>query len=346
MRAEICSRAKAYEPLAFATSFAGMAWNSPKPRAAGLTGRPGETIRKSGLSPWAALLHWCGMNRRSALAALATAATGGLSQSLAGDEPYRITNGRIKQSVVLWCFNPMPVEELARHAAAMGLKSVELCDPVHWPMLKELGMTCAIAGSHGFAKGFAHREEWPECHAKLRERIGQCADFGVGRVITFSGYRRGISDDEGIANMVAGLKELVPLAEEKKVTICIEMLNSRVNINMKGHPDYFCDSIERTVEICKRIGSPRVKLLFDIYHVQIMQGDLIKRIHEHKDWIAHVHTAGNPGRAEIDNTQEINYPPLMKALLEIGYEGYVGQEFIPTHDKIASLAQGVKICDV
>jgi hydroxypyruvate isomerase len=286
------------------------------------------------------------MTRRSALATLATVATGGLSSSLPADEPYRITNGRIKQSVVPWCFNPMPVEELARHAAAMGLKSVELCDPAHWPMLKELGMTCAIAGSHGFAKGFAHREEWPECHAKLRERIGHCADFGVGRVITFSGYRRGISDDEGIANMVAGLKELVPLAEEKKVTICIEMLNSRVNIDMKGHPDYFCDSIERTIEICKRIGSPRVKLLFDIYHVQIMQGDLIKRIHEHKDWIAHVHTAGNPGRAEIDSTQEINYPPLMKALLEIGYDGYVGQEFIPTHDKIASLAQGVKICDV
>ena len=286
------------------------------------------------------------MNRRAALTALATAATTGLTSALAAEDSYRITHGRIRQSVVPWCFNPMPVEELAKHAAAMGLKSVELCDPKHWPLLKELGMTCAIAGSHGFAKGFAHREEWDECHAKLRERIGQCADAGVERVITFSGFRRGISDDEGIKNMVAGLKVLVPLAEEKKVTLCIEMLNSRVDIQMKGHPDYFCDSIERTIEIIRQIGSQRVKLLFDIYHVQIMHGDIISRIRQHKEFIAHVHTAGNPGRNEIDDTQEINYPPIMKALIEIGYTGFVGQEFIPTRDKVASLAQGVKICDV
>ena len=286
------------------------------------------------------------MNRRTALTSLATAATAGLTSALAAGESFHIANGRIKQSVVPWCFNPMPVEELARHAAAMGLKSVELCDPKHWPLLKELGMKCAIAGSHGFSKGFAHREEWDECHAKLRERIAQCAEAGVEHVITFSGFRRGISDEEGIKNMVAGLKVLVPLAEEKKVTLCIEMLNSRVDIIMKGHPDYFCDSIKRTIEIIRQIGSPRVKLLFDIYHVQIMHGDVISRIRQHKEWIAHVHTAGNPGRNEIDDTQEINYPPIMKALLDIGYTGFVGQEFIPTRDKIASLAQGVKICDV
>jgi hydroxypyruvate isomerase len=286
------------------------------------------------------------MKRRTALKLLASAGAAGISTASAQDKPYRIKNDRIKQSVVPWCFNPMPVDELARHAAAMGLKSVELCDPKYWPLLKELGMTCAIAGSHGFAKGFAHREEWDECHTKLRERIGQCADAGVGRVITFSGFRRGLSDEEGISNMVEGLKQIAGHAEEKKVTICIEMLNSRVATTMKGHPDYFCDSIERTIEICRRIGSPRVKLLFDIYHVQIMQGDIIARIRQHKEWIAHVHTAGNPGRNEIDDTQEINYPPIMKALLEIGYDGYVGQEFIPTRDKVASLAQGVQICDV
>ncbi len=289
------------------------------------------------------------MNRRSALAAIATATAAGLSSALAevADlKNFRVKNGRIKQSVVPWCFNPMPVEELARHAAAMGLKSVELCDPKHWPLLKELGMTCAISSSHGFAKGFAHREEWAECHAKLRERIAQCADFGVKSLITFSGFRRGLGDDEGIRNMVDGLKEIVPLAEEKKVTLCIEMLNSRVDTNMKGHPDYFCDSVERTIEIIKRIGSPRVKLLFDIYHVQIMHGDVITRIRQHREFIAHVHTAGNPGRNEIDDTQEINYPPIMKALLEVGYDGYVGQEFIPVREKVASLAQGVAICDV
>ncbi len=260
---------------------------------------------------------------------------------------FRVKNGRIKQSVVPWCFNPMPAEELVRHGAKLGLKSVELIDPKHWPLIKELGMTVAIAGSHGFAKGFAHKEEWAECHTRLRERIEQCAAAGVERVITFSGFRRALSDEEGHKNMVAGLKEILPFAEEKKVTLCIEMLNSRVDIQMKGHPDYFCDSMERTVEICKAIGSERCKVLFDLYHVQIMHGDVITRIKQHKDYIAHIHTAGVPGRNEINGTQELNYPPLMQALLDIGYTGFVGQEYIPTiEDKVASLAEGVRICDI
>jgi hydroxypyruvate isomerase len=292
-------------------------------------------------------------SRRTALKTAAAAALGSaasLARAQAAETTtflYRTTKGRIKQSVVTWCFNPMPAEDLALFAAAMGLKSVELIDPKHWPLLKELGLTCAIAGSHGFAKGFAHKEEWDECLAKLRTRIEEAAAFGCERVITFSGFRRGISDEEGIANMVEGLKKIVPLAEEKKITLCLEMLNSRVAIEMKGHPDYFCDSMERTVEICKKIGSPRMKVLFDLYHVQIMHGDVITRIKEHKDYIAHIHTAGVPGRNEIDETQELNYPALMQALLDVGYTGFVGQEFIPARpDKIASLAQGVRICDI
>lgn len=240
----------------------------------------------------------------------------------------------------------MPVPELARHAAALGIQSVELCEPKFWPQLKELGLTCAIAGSHGFVKGFAHKEEHDECLAILRKRIDECAAAGVGRVITFSGFRRGLSDDVGMANMVEGLKKIAGHAEEKKVTVCVEMLNSRVDIQMKGHPDYFCDDVERTVEVCRRVGSERVKLLFDIYHVQIMHGDIITRIKQHAPFIAHIHTAGVPGRGEIDETQELNYPPLMQALLDIKYMGYVGQEFIPVRDKIASLAQAVRICDV
>lgn len=260
---------------------------------------------------------------------------------------FRVKNGRIKQSVVPWCFNPMPPEELIHHSAQLGLSSVELIDPKHWPLIKELGMTVAISSSHGFAKGFAHREEWAECQAKLRERIEQCAAAGVERVITFSGFRRGISDEEGIANMVAGLKEILPFAEEKKVTLCIEMLNSRVDVTMKGHPDYFCDSMERTIEICRRIGSPRCKVLFDIYHVQIMHGDVISRLRQHQEYVAHVHTAGVPGRNEIDGTQELNYPAIMQALIDLKYGGFVGQEFIPVHEnKVASLADGVRICDV
>ena len=260
--------------------------------------------------------------------------------------PYRIQHGRLRQSVVAWCFNPMPVPELAQHAAAMGLKSVELCDPKFWPDLKKLGLTCAIAGSHGFAKGFANVSEHAECLATLRTRIDQSAAAGVERVITFSGYRRGQSDDVAMKNMVDGLKQIVAYAEKNKITLCIEMLNSRVAIEMKGHPDYFCDDMERTVEVCRRVGSERVKVLFDLYHVQIMHGDVISRLRQHKDFIAHVHTAGVPGRNEIDGSQELNYPALVRALLDMGYTGYLGQEFIPTRDKVASLAEGVRICDV
>jgi len=289
------------------------------------------------------------LNRRSALKATATlTASAALGLHSHGEDAaqYRVKNGRIKQSVITWCFNPMPVPELARHAAQLGMHSVELCDPKFWPELKQLGLTCAIAGSHGFAKGFAHKEEHEECLTILRKRIEECATAGVQRVITFSGFRRGISDEIGMANMVDGLKKIAGYAEEKNVTLCVEMLNSRVDIQMKGHPDYFCDDVERTVEVCRRVGSERVKLLFDIYHVQIMHGDIITRIKQHAPFIAHIHTAGVPGRGEIDETQELNYPPLMQALLDIKYTGYVGQEFIPVRDKIASLAQAVRICDV
>jgi hydroxypyruvate isomerase len=286
------------------------------------------------------------VSRRTALKTIAATAALGLSAHAQEKPAPAVARGRIKQSVVPWCFNPMPVPELARHSASLGLKSVELCDPKFWPELKELGLTCAIAGSHGFAKGFAHPEEHDECVTLLRKRIEECAAAGVQRVITFSGFRRGISDEEGMKNMVDGLKKVVGFAEEKKVTLCLEMLNSRVDVNMKGHPDYFCDDIERSVEICRQIGSERMKVLFDIYHVQIMHGDIITRLKQHAAYIGHVHTAGVPGRNEIGDTQEINYPAIMQALLATGYSGYVGQEFIPTKDKIASLAEGVRICDV
>ena len=259
---------------------------------------------------------------------------------------YRAKNGRIQQSVIHWCFKPMTPPDLADNAAAMGLKSVELVSPEFWPKLKELGLVCAIAPSHGFVKGFAHREEHEECLKILRQRIDECAAAGFPSVITFSGFRRGISDEDGMKNMVAGLKQIAGQAEKKKVNVCIEVLNSRVNVTMKGHPDYFCDHLETGIEVCKQVGSERVKLLFDIYHIQIMEGDLITRIKEFHPYIAHYHTAGNPGRGEIDQTQEINYPAVMKAIIETGYQGYVGQEFIPTRDPMASLNEAVKICDV
>lgn len=284
--------------------------------------------------------------RRTSLKQIAAAALALPTLTAQAQTPAGVKNGRLKQSVVPWCFKGMTVPELAKHAAALGLKSVELCDPKYWPALKELGLTCAIAGSHGFSRGFAHVEEHDECLKILRQRIEQCAAAGVERVITFSGFRRRLSDEEGIANMVSGLKKIVPFAEEKGVTLCLEMLNSRVPTEMKGHPDYFCDSMERSVEICRQVGSERMKVLFDFYHVQIMHGDVITRLREHYPFVGHIHTAGVPGRNEIDDTQELNYPALMKVLVQLGYQGYVGQEFIPTRDFIPSLAQGVQICDV
>lgn len=285
---------------------------------------------------------------RGAAAAAGLSATGGFPAVLRGAEPevYRAKNGRVNQSVVPWCFRPLTLEDLCRHGVRMGLKSVELVTPDKFPLLKQHGLVCALTGSHGFAKGFAHVEEHAECLKVLTERIDATAAAGFAAVITFSGFRRGLSDEVGMKNMVDGLKKIAGHAEKQKVTLCLEMLNSRVAIEMKGHPDYFCDDMDRSVEICRRVGSERVKVLFDIYHVQIMHGDVITRIRQYQDWIGHYHTAGVPGRNEIDETQEINYRPIMQAIVATGYRGMVGQEFIPLRDKVASLSEAVRICDV
>jgi hydroxypyruvate isomerase len=240
----------------------------------------------------------------------------------------------------------MKPREVVDLAARLKLPSVELISPDLWPVLKKKGMTCAIASSHGFSKGFAHVEEHEQCLENLRKNIDLASNAGVPSIITFSGFRRGLSTDVAKRNMIDGLKKIAKHAEDKKVTVCLEMLNSRVDISMKGHPDYFCDDIDLSVDICKAVASERVKVLFDIYHVQIMHGDIIARLKKHAPWIGHYHTAGVPGRNEIDDTQEIKYAPIMKAILETGYKGFVGQEFIPTRDKAESLAQGVRICDV
>ena len=229
----------------------------------------------------------------------------------------------------------------------MGIKSVELTPAENWKTLKKHGLTCAISSSHGFKVGFNNPENWGHCTEILRKRIDECAAGGVKNVITFTGMRDGISDEEGAKNCVAGLKKIIGYAEKKKINLCLEMLNSRDDSHpMKGHPGYQGDHTEYCIDIIKQIGSDRMKLLFDIYHVQIMDGDVIRRIRQHKDYIGHVHTAGNPGRGELDDKQEINYPAIMLALQEIGYQGYVGQEFIPTRDPYQGLKQAVELCDV
>jgi hydroxypyruvate isomerase len=274
------------------------------------------------------------------------------AESSHDDPHWKIAKGRINQSVVPWCFKPMPVDELARHAAALGMKSVELCPPSDWPLLKQLGLTCAIASSHGFVRGWNHKENWDFCTDIITKAVNACAEFGCPSVITFSGMRGDLpvgpeGDEIGKRNFVEGIKRVLPLAEQKKVTLALEMLNSRVDVEMKGHPGYQCDTIEWAVDVCDRVGSDRLKILFDIYHVQIMQGDVIVRLKKYKDYISHYHTAGNPGRNEIDDTQEIHYPGIMKAIAESGYKGFVGQEFIPTwKDPVAALRHAARVCDV
>jgi len=233
-----------------------------------------------------------------------------------------------------------------RSRTSLGCASIELIPPETWPTLKKYGLTCAIASSHGFLQGMNNPKYRERCLKILTERIDQCAAGGVPSVISFTGMREDIPDDVGAKNCVEGYKQILGHAEKNKVTICLEMLNSRYDKNMIGHPGYQGDHTDYCIDIIKKVGSERLKLLFDIYHVQIMDGDVITRLHQHKQYIGHVHTAGVPGRGELDAKQEINYPPIMEALIEIGYQGYVGQEFIPTRDAMEGLKQAVALCDV
>lgn len=300
-----------------------------------------------------------GLSRRQLLRGAAGAAAFG-SVALASpaigvaasDQPAAV-KGRINQSLVNWCYSKYwKPPELVEVAKQLGCKSIELISPTHFPLLKKNGLVCAIGSVNmspdpPFVKGFNNPENWPKVIDATKKSIDACAEFGFPSVIAFTGMAEGLSDDEGAKNCVAGFKKVVGYAEDKNVTICLEMLNTRDDSHpMKGHPGYQGDHTDYCIDIIKQVDSPRLKLLFDIYHVQIMDGDVIRRIRELKDLIGHVHTAGNPGRGELDDAQEINYPPIMQALLEISYKGYVGQEFIPTGDPLAGLKQAVKLCDV
>lgn len=298
-----------------------------------------------------------------AAGAVASVTTLGSSSMLAAEEKA-VVNGRIQQSIVFWCFNvggdKWDIEKTCQVAKTLGCKSIEICGPETWPILKKHGLTCAIApnGMPGapFMKGFNNKKYHDEVITNTSKMIEECAVAGFPSVIGFTGYKwrdaedpksGEISLEEGADNCVAGLKKIAALAEKKGVTLCVEHLNTRDDSHpMKGHPGYQGDDIDYVANIVRRVGSPNVKVLFDIYHVQIMNGDVIRRIEQCKDVIGHVHTAGNPGRAELDNNQEINYPPIMRKLLEIGYKGYVGQEFIPTRDPLAGLREAVRLCDV
>ena len=261
------------------------------------------------------------------------------------------TKGRINQSIVHWCFAKYwDVEKTCQIAKQLGCKSVELVGPEDWPTLKKHGLTCAIAPNGmpdpPFVKGFNNPKYHEQVIATTKKTIDSCAEFGVKTVIAFTGEAGDISAEDGIKNCVNGYKKIIGYAEEKKVNLCLEILNSRVDIEMQGHPGYQGDHTDYCIEIIKQVGSPRMKLLFDIYHVQIMDGDVIRRIRQYKDYIGHYHTAGNPGRGELDDKQEINYKPIMEEIARTGYTGYVGQEFIPTRDPLEGLTEAVVLCDV
>ncbi len=299
-----------------------------------------------------------GISRRQVLqTAAATCAVVALaSQEAAGQMPrsfvepdFKIRNQRIRQSIMGWTFNPMPTPELARLCKDIGLVAMEGVGREHYPMIKELGLQISLVGSHGFANGPFNPANHDAVIKSLREGIDAAVQVGCSKVITFTGMREhGISDEQGAKNCLDAWKHVIGYAEEKKVTLCLEHLNSRDNTHaMKGHPGYFGDHVDFCVELIKRMGSPNFKLLFDIYHVAIMDGDVIRRLRQHREFIGHIHTAGVPGRAELDDTQEVNYPAVMRAILEIGYSGYVAQEFIPTwQDRGLALRHAAKVCDV
>jgi hydroxypyruvate isomerase len=285
-------------------------------------------------------------NRRNVLQAMGAGVVGAVTASRlvakeeADKEPYK-PKGNIKQSVCRWCYGSITLEKLTEEAKKMGYESIELLGPEDIKVVKKLGLTCAMMRCASIADGLNRKENHEKIEKELRTHIVFAAAEGIPNVICMAGNRKGLADDEGLKVCVEGLKKVIGFAEEKKVTICMEGLNSKVD-----HKDYMYDKTNWGIELCKKLGSDRFKLLYDIYHMQIMEGDVIRTIQDHHQYIAHYHTGGNPGRHEIDDTQELNYPAIVKAILKTGYKGYLGQEFIPARDALTSLGQGFKICDV
>ena len=252
--------------------------------------------------------------------------------------------GKINHSVCRWCYEKIPLEDLCKAAKSIGLQSIELVGPNEWPLLKKYGLTSALPSGAGMGieKGFNDPQYHEALIKSYEEVIPKVAAAGYNQIICFSGNRKGLSDEKGLENAAMGLKRLMSTAEKYKVTMVMELLNSKVN-----HKDYMCDRPHWGAALADKIGSDRFKLLYDIYHMQIMEGDVIATIRKYQKYISHYHTGGVPGRAEIDETQELYYPAIMKAIADTGFKGFVAQEFVPKReDKIASLRQGVQICDI
>jgi hydroxypyruvate isomerase len=277
------------------------------------------------------------MTRRSALqtipAALASAQAARTAETPAG---------RLKQSLCRWCYAKIPLDDLCRQAAAMGVSGIDLVEPADWPTVRKYGLVPTITtGDAKIPDGWNRKESHERLEGEIRGRIVRAAEAKVPNVITFSGNRQGMSDDEGKENCIAGLKRVAKFAEDKGVMVCLELLNSKVN-----HKDYMCDHTAWGVDVIRGVDSPRVKLLYDIYHMQIMEGDIIRTIHDNIQYIAHFHTGGVPGRHELDDTQELQWRTIAKSIADLNFQGYFAHEFVPAKDPIASLRQAVELCTV
>jgi hydroxypyruvate isomerase len=252
--------------------------------------------------------------------------------------------GRIKHSAAWWCYvrGELTPERFVRAAAELGYDAVEIVDPSYWQLIKDHGLAIAsVAGHKTLVDGLNKRANHARIAAELRENIAQAARWGIPNLICFSGNREGLADDAGAEITAEGLRMVARDAEDAGVTLVLELLNSKVD-----HQDYQCDRTSWGVRAVSMVASPRVKLLYDIYHMQIMEGDIIRAIRENHAHFGHYHTGGNPGRAEIDATQELNYPAIVRAIADTGYDGYIGQEFVPKGDPIAALRDALERCTV
>jgi hydroxypyruvate isomerase len=284
------------------------------------------------------------LTRRTALGLLGTCALGAaLPSALAAHAPHpQRPAGRLRQSVARWCFSGMPLDALCAAGREMGLAGIDLLDEAEWNVPKQYGLECAIANGFGpIARGFNRLDQHDALVAAGSAMIPRAAAAGVRRIVVFSGNRGGLSDGEGIANCITGLRRLMPLAEQHGVVLCMEMLNSRVD-----HKDYHADRTEWAAEVVRGVASPGFRLLYDVYHMQVMEGDVIATIRRYHDIIAHYHTAGVPGRNEIDDQQELNYRRIAQVIADTGYTGFVAHEFMPRRDPIASLRDAVTVCTV
>jgi hydroxypyruvate isomerase len=252
--------------------------------------------------------------------------------------------GNINHSVCRWCYSKIPMEDFLQNLNELGITAMDLTGPDDWPLMKKYGIHASMCWGAGFGieKGWNDTQLHEELIKDYLQMIPKVAEAGYTNLICFSGNRRGMDDSIGLKNCADGLKQIIPIAEKHGVVIQMELLNSKVD-----HKDYMCDHVEWGVALCKKLNSENFKLLYDIYHMQIMEGDIIRTIRDYHEYFGHYHTGGNPGRHEINETQELFYPAIMKAIVETGFKGHVAQEFIPSwDDKIAALKEGVTICDV